>query len=95
MVEHAIATADGAEDLQTKLQHLHVVLQQPYQTLNDLAPLVLLGEMFNTVFVASRIVEAVETRSNERDGVAVVNTVLIFAVLFWPVRLLVYRSKSP
>ena len=55
-VEQAIATANGAADLQVRLQHLHELLRQPYDEIDRFSPCIVAFLICQFAFLANGII---------------------------------------
>ena len=86
-MEEAIDSADGAADLQERLQHLHALLKQPFIQLNHFSIFIALVEATFLSFVVSHILNAIENPGSpvkfDTGLWRVTHTAMVFLILFW------------
>lgn len=97
-VEDAIANADGAADLENRLHHLHQLLRQPYDEINEFSTLVFFCLLFFTTLSVVGVTFATTAPAYDGSFLAMLAYVLwgfggnflgyffTFLFLFWPVQ---------
>ena len=87
-MELAIATAEGAADLEAKLDHLHDVCHQPYQQLQRFSAFAAWVVLAQSLLVAHAVAGLAEGAkmplgSLLDSGMVLLGTFFVFLFLFW------------